>query len=72
MTAVFNGDDGIMIKRLKPGKRFSMATVHGCLAYVAWQLPDDPPIIHYGHAFDDAPDASPGHRARRSDLASAS
>jgi enamine deaminase RidA (YjgF/YER057c/UK114 family) len=30
-----------MIKRLKPGKRLSMATVHGGLVYLAGQVPDD-------------------------------
>lgn len=30
-----------MIKRLKPGKRLSMATVHGGLVYLAGQVPDN-------------------------------
>ena len=30
-----------MIKRLKPGKRLSMATIHGGLVYLAGQVPDD-------------------------------
>ncbi len=30
-----------MIKRIKPGKRLSMATVHGNLVYIAGQVPDD-------------------------------
>jgi enamine deaminase RidA (YjgF/YER057c/UK114 family) len=30
-----------MIKRLKPGKRLSMATVHGGFVYLAGQVPDD-------------------------------
>jgi enamine deaminase RidA (YjgF/YER057c/UK114 family) len=31
----------IMIKRLIPGKRLSMATIHGGLVYLAGQVPDD-------------------------------
>jgi enamine deaminase RidA (YjgF/YER057c/UK114 family) len=31
----------IMIKRLGPGKRLSMATIHGGLVYLAGQVPDD-------------------------------
>jgi enamine deaminase RidA (YjgF/YER057c/UK114 family) len=31
----------IMIKRLGEGKRLSMATIHGGLAYLAGQVPDD-------------------------------
>jgi enamine deaminase RidA (YjgF/YER057c/UK114 family) len=30
-----------MIKRLGPGKRLSMATIHGGLVYLAGQVPDD-------------------------------
>ncbi|SFL92334.1 Enamine deaminase RidA, house cleaning of reactive enamine intermediates, YjgF/YER057c/UK114 family [Bradyrhizobium sp. NFR13] len=30
-----------MIKRLKPGKRLSMAAIHGGLVYLAGQVPDD-------------------------------
>ena len=30
-----------MIKRLIPGKRLSMATIHGGLVYLAGQVPDD-------------------------------
>ena len=30
-----------MIKRLKEGKRLSMATIHGGLVYLAGQVPDD-------------------------------
>jgi enamine deaminase RidA (YjgF/YER057c/UK114 family) len=30
-----------MIKRLSPAKRLSMATIHGGLAYLAGQVPDD-------------------------------
>jgi enamine deaminase RidA (YjgF/YER057c/UK114 family) len=32
---------GIMIRRLRPGKRLSMATIHSGLAYLAGQVPDD-------------------------------
>jgi enamine deaminase RidA (YjgF/YER057c/UK114 family) len=31
----------IMIKRLGPGKRLSMATIHGGLVYLAGQVPND-------------------------------
>jgi enamine deaminase RidA (YjgF/YER057c/UK114 family) len=30
-----------MIKRLSPGKRLSMATIHGGVVYLAGQVPDD-------------------------------
>ena len=30
-----------MIKRLGPGKRLSMATIHGGVVYLAGQVPDD-------------------------------